>query len=127
MTVTGERLTGQVPVYATAADTDPTSPTYINGGFGVRSFLDRLQTPSTPGGAAGAAQERLSVSIAPIEAFQIRCVADASLELGDVVILDINGRSVVQVVSALSMPLGVDGDMFVSTRSLVSNPLEGVS
>jgi hypothetical protein len=27
------------------------------------------------------------------------------------------------VVSALSMPLGVDGDMFVSTRSLVSNPL----
>lgn len=126
VTVTGERLTGQAPVFATAADIDPLSPTYVDGGFGVRSLLDRLQTPSTVGGAVGAAQQRLSVSIAPVEAFQLRCVPDASLELGDVVTLDINGRSVVQVVSGLSMPLGVDGDMFVSTRSLVSNPLEVV-
>ncbi len=127
VTVTGERLTGQAPVYATAADVDVTSPTYINGGFGVRSLLDRLQTPSTQGAAAQAAQDRLSVSIAPIEAFQMRCVPDASLELGDVVLLELDMRPVVQVVSALSMPLGVDGDMFVSTRSLVSNPLEVVS
>jgi hypothetical protein len=124
VTVTGERLTGQVPVFATASDTDAGSPTYVGGGFGVRSFLDRLQTPSTPGGATEAAQQRLSVAIAPIEAFQMRCVPDASLELGDVVALDINGREMVQVVSGLSMPLSVDGDMFVSTRSLVSNPLE---
>jgi len=124
VTVTGERLTGQAPVFATASDTDVSSPTYVNGGFGVRSFLDRLQTPSTLGSAVEAAQERLSVSIAPIEAFQLRCVPDASLELGDVVTLDIEGRTSIQVVSGLSMPLGVDGDMFVSTRSLVSNPLE---
>jgi hypothetical protein len=123
VTVTGERLTGQAPVFATASDTNTLSPTYIDGGFGVRSLLDRLQTPSTQGGAAGAAQQRLAVSIAPIEAFQMRCVPDAALELGDVVVLDLNGRQVIQVVSALSMPLGVDGDMFVSTRSLVSNPL----
>lgn len=127
VTVTGERLTGQAPVYATASDVNPLSPTYVDGGFGVRSLLDRLQTVSTVGGAIGAAQERLSVSIAPIEAFQFRCVPDASLELGDVVTLDIEGRSTVQVVSGLSMPLGVDGDMFVSTRSLVLNPLEVVS
>lgn len=124
VTVTGERLTGQPPVYATASDTNVLSPTYVDGGFGVRSLLDRLQTPSTQGGAAGAAQARLSVSIAPIEAFQLRCVPDAALELGDVITLALDGRSVIQVVSALSMPLGVDGDMFVSTRSLVSNPLE---
>ena len=124
VTVTGERLTGQAPVYATAADMNPASPTYVNGGFGVRSLLDRLQTPSTTGGAAGAAAQRLAVSIAPVETFALRCVPDASLELGDVVGVDIEGRHVIQVVSALSMPMGVDGDMFVSTRSLVTNTLE---
>jgi len=124
VTVTGERLNGQAPVYGTAADEDPGSPTYINGGFGVRSLLERLQTPSTPGGAEGAARERLAASIAPIEAFQLRCSTDASLELGDAVTLDIEGREVLQVVSALSVPLGVDGDMFVSTRSMVINELE---
>ena len=124
VTVTGERMDGSAPVYGTAADEDPGSPTYINGGFGVRSLLDRLQTPSTPGGAQGAARERLAASIAPIEAFQLRCATDASLELGDALILDIEGREVLQVVSALSVPLGVDGDMFVSTRSMVINELE---
>lgn len=124
VTVTGERLNGDAPVYGTAADSNPLSPTNINGGFGVRSLLDRLQTPSTPGGAVGAAQERLAVSIAPVEAFQLRCVADASMELGDIVTVDIDGRPTFQVVSALSMPLTVDGDMFLATRSLVVNTLE---
>jgi hypothetical protein len=124
VTVTGERLNGQPPVYGTAADEDPGSPTYVNGGFGIRSLLDRLQTPSTQGGAVGAARERLAASIAPIEAFQLRCSTDASLELGDALTLDIEGREVLQVVSALSVPLGVDGDMFLSTRSMVINELE---
>lgn len=124
VTVTGERLTGQVPAYATAQDTNPASPTNVFGGFGVRSLLERLQTPSSPGDATGAAASLLAVSIAPTEAFQLRCTADASLELGDVVTLDIDGREVTQVVSALSVPMGVDGDMFLSTRSLVQNVLE---
>lgn len=125
VTVTGERLNGQPPVYGTASDDDPASPTYVGGGFGIRSLLDRLQTPSTPGGAEGAARERLASSIAPVEAFQLRCCVDASMELGDAVTLDMEGREVLQVVSALSVPLGVDGDMFVSTRSMVVNELEG--
>lgn len=124
VTVTGERLNGAAPVYGTAIDNNPLSPTYVNGGFGVRSLLERLQTPATPGRAEGAALERLSVSVAPIESFQLRCVADASLELGDIVTLDIEGREVTQVVSGLSMPLSLDSDMFVSTRSLVLNTLE---
>lgn len=124
VTVTGERLDGGLPVFATASDINPVNPTYINGGFGVRSLLERLQTVSSAGAAIGAAQERLAVSLAPVESFELRCVADASLELGDIVLLNIDGREATQVVSALSMPLGVDGDMFVSTRSLVLNILE---
>lgn len=124
VTVSGERLDGAAPVYGTAMDTNPLSPTYVDGGFGVRSLLERLQTPATAGRAQGAAQERLAVSVAPVESFQLRCVPDASLELGDIINLVIEGREVTQVVSGLSMPLGMDNDMFVSTRSLVSNTLE---
>jgi hypothetical protein len=124
VTVSGERLNGDAPVYGTAMDTNPASPTYVGGNFGIRSLLDRLQTPATPGRAQGAAQERLAVAVAPVESFQLRCAVDASLELGDIVTLNIEGREVTQVVSALSVPLGVDSDMFVSTRSLVLNTLE---
>lgn len=124
VTVTGERLNGDAPVYATASDNNPASPTYIAGNFGVRSLLDRLQTPSTVGGAQGAAQERLAVSVAPIETFQLRCTPDAALELGDIVTVQIEDSETTQVVSALSIPMTVDGDMFVSTRSLVRNTLE---
>lgn len=127
VTVTGERLNGDAPVYGTAMDTNPLSPTYVNGGFGVRSLLERLQTPATPGGAQGAAQERLAVSVAPVESFQLRCIADASMELGDIITLTIEGRQVTQVVSGLSMPLALDNDMFLSTRSLVLNTLEVIT
>lgn len=126
VTVTGERLDGGPPVFATASDTNPANPTFVGGGFGVRSLLERLQTVSTTGAALGAAQDRLAVSVAPVEGFEFRCVADASLELGDVILLTIDGRTTTQVVSALSMPMGVDGDMFVSTRSLVINTLEAL-
>lgn len=124
VTVSGERLNGDAPVYGTAMDSNPASPTYVGGGFGVRSLLDRLQTPATIGRAQGAALERLAVSVAPIESFQLRAIPDASLELGDIITLIIEGREVTQVVSGLSMPLAMDNDMFVSTRSLVSNTLE---
>lgn len=124
VTVTGERLNGDAPVYGTAMDTNPLSPTYVDGGFGIRSLLERLQTPATLGRAQGAAAERLAVSVAPVESFQLRAIPDASLELGDIITLNIEGREVTQVVSGLSMPLGMDNDMFVSTRSLVLNTLE---
>lgn len=124
VTVTGERLNGAAPVFGTAMDINPLSPTYVDGGFGVRSLLERLQTPATMGRAEGAAAERLAVSVAPIESFQLRAIPDASLELGDIITLIIEGRTVTQVVSGLSVPLGMDSDMFVSTRSLVLNTLE---
>jgi hypothetical protein len=119
VTVSGERLSGDAPVYATQQDNDPTSPTYVGGGFGIRSLLSRLQTPATQVGAQGAAATLLANSVAPTETWRLSLTPDAALELGDVLTLQINGREVVQVVSSLSMPLDLSGEMLVSTRSLV--------
>jgi hypothetical protein len=123
VTVTGERLNGDAPVYATQSDLNPASPTYINGGFGVRSLLSRLQTPSTEVGAQGAAATLLATSVAPVEAWSLSVTPDASLELGDALLLGLDGREVVQVVSGFTMPLDLVGEMIVSTRSLVLTKL----
>jgi hypothetical protein len=119
VTVTGERLNGDAPVYATASDTTPGSPTNTTGNFGIRSRLERLQSPATSGGAFSAAEALLRTYIAPTEEWNLSAVPDASLELGDTVTLQVNDREVIQVVTDMSLPLGLAGDMTISTRSLV--------
>lgn len=119
VTVTGERLNGDVPVYATASDTTVGSPTSINSGFGVRSRVERLQNPSTQGGAAAAAEALLKTYVAPVEEWTLDIVPDAALELGDTVLVEVDGRSVLQVVSGFVFPQGLEGNMSVSTRSVV--------
>lgn len=119
VTVTGERLNGDAPVFATASDTTPGSPTSTTGGFGVRSRLERLQSPSSAGGVMGAAEALLRTYVAPTEEWDLQIVPDAALELGDLARVMVNGRDVLQVVTGFSLPLGLGGNMAVSTRSLV--------
>ena len=119
VTVTGERLNGDAPVHATASDSTAGSPTRVTGPFGIRSRLERLQTPSTPGGTLSTAESLLRAYIAPVEEFTLQVVPDAALELGDAGTLVLDGREVVQVVTSFALPLGLAGDMTVSTRSVV--------
>lgn len=119
VTVSGERLNGDAPVFATQADTNPTSPTYVAGQFGVRSLLQRLQTPASQAGAQGAAATLLANSVAPVETWELEMTVDASLELGDVLLLQLDGREVTQVISSIRLPLDLSLPMVVSTRSLV--------
>lgn len=119
VTVTGERLNGDAPVFATASDTTPGSPTQVSGNFGIRSRVERLQTPSTQGGASGAAEELLRTYIAPIEEWTLDVAPDSALELGDTGRVLVDGRDVQQVVTGFMLPLGLSGGMSVSTRSVV--------
>jgi len=119
VTVTGERLNGDPPVHAVAQDTTPGSPTRVGGPFGVKSRLDRLQTPTTQGGAQHAADSLLRAYIAPVEEFTLMMVPDAALELGDPLTLILAGRETMQVVTAFTLPLDLSGDMTVATRSIV--------
>lgn len=119
VTVTGERLNGDVPVFATAIDTNVASPTYIAGGFGVKSIVERLQTPSTQGGAQSTADALLRSYVAPVQQWTLDMVPDAALELGDVAQVMVDGADVTQVVTGFTLPLDLSGNMSVSTRSLV--------
>lgn len=125
ITVTGERLDGTVPVYATASDDDPTSPTFVGGPFGIRNKLLNLNTPTNQEAARSAAFDYLRRSTSLTEAWNLTCVPDASLELGDVLNLEVQGRTVFkQVVSAIQMPLVVEGTMQVTCRAQVVGSLQ---
>jgi hypothetical protein len=127
LTVTGERLNGDVPVYATAQDINPTSPTFINGTFGRRHQMLRLQTPASQSAAQGAAQDNLRRLTALVDTWSWDMVPDAALELGDTVSLNVRGRSdIIQVVSGFTLPLDLSGPMRVQARAQVINALEGV-
>lgn len=119
VTVTGERLNGDAPVFATARDTNASSPTFVGGNFGIKSVVERLQTPSTQGGAQSTADALLRSSVAPVEEWSLEMVPDAALELGDVIRVQVDGADVIQVVTGFSLPLDLSGNMSVSTRSLV--------
>lgn len=119
VTVTGERLNGDAPVHATARDTSPTSPTFYQGNFGVKSTVQRLQTPGTQGSAQTTAESLLRTFIASVEDWGLEMVMDASLELGDVLLLQVDSSEVIQVVESFTLPLDLSGSMNVSTRSLV--------
>lgn len=83
VTVVGERADGGLPVFATAYDNTPSSPTYINGGFGVRSKLIQLQTVLTSAQAAFVARTALRQAKALTRQWTIAMAADPSMQLGD--------------------------------------------
>lgn len=125
LTVTGERLNGDPPVYATAQDDNPASPTYINGLFGRRHQLMRLQTPGSQGSAQAAASDNLRRLTALVDAWSWEMTPDAALELGDTVSLHVRERSdIIQVVSAFRIPLDLSSPMTVQGRSRILGTLD---
>lgn len=127
LTVTGERLNGEPPVYGIALDDNPASPTFIDGNFGVRHQLMRLQTPGTQGSAQDAASDNLRRLIALTDSWEWEMAPDAALELGDAVNLAVRGRPpIIQVVESMSIPLDVKSVMRVRGRTPVIGVLEGV-
>lgn len=118
--VTGERLNGDTPAYAVARDLTPGSPTEYGGTFGVRTEFLRLQTPASTGAAQTAANDALRRDIALLESWSWDMAPDASIELGDVVFLNVDGQTgIIQVIEGFAIPLDLSGPMTVSGRSLI--------
>ncbi len=64
--------------------------------------------------------------VALIDTWGWEMVPDAALEFGDVVSLNVRGRSdIIQVVASYQIPLDLSGTMRVSGRSLVAGPVKG--
>lgn len=120
VTVSTERLNGEGPLFETVRDTTPGSITYFDGPFGRRSEQLYLHNPAGVSDVLGAARAALRRDISLVEYSTWTQSPDAAMELGDVLSIDVSGRSrpVVQVVDGFTLPLGL-GTMTVSARSLI--------
>lgn len=120
VTVVSDRPDGGPALYATASDTDPTSPTYTGGPFGVRSKPPvRITGASSQGQLAALAQVELRRSQALTASWSLTIVPDASIELGDPLGVAFRGREATQFATSFTLPLRPDGAMQVQGRDLV--------
>lgn len=73
------------PLRAVATDTDPASPTYINGPFGVRTLRESMNAAASQAALSTAARARLLQVAGVSEAPTMKIVPNPALDVGDVV------------------------------------------
>lgn len=124
VTVVGERADGSDPTFATEQDLNPTSPTYVNGGFGRKSKLVRVQAAINQSQAMYVARTALRQAKSLTEQWTVEVPADASMELGDAFAIQANGLPpMTQVVSSFTIPLIGAGSMSVQLHALQPGPI----
>lgn len=125
VTAVSERTDGSDPYYATAEDVTPSSPTYVGGKFGRKHKLFRAQGALGQPATLGAATAYVRRSTALAQTWSWSQTPDPAMELGEVVGLEVRGRTgITQVVSSFQMPMTVGGQMTVSGRSLIVGALD---
>jgi hypothetical protein len=119
LTISVERPDGSQPVYVTVEDLDPTSKTWIGGPFGVKAAVIKLTSVDNSATALSAAKAAFARARARTEAWQISCIPDGSIELGDPIGLYWRGLYRLQLVAGYTMPLEASGLMAIDARDLV--------
>lgn len=119
ITVFAERPDGSEPAVYTARDEVVSSPTYVYGGFGLRSRQVAMQGASNLIQARAAAETLLRRSKALRETWTLEVTPDASIELGDTFTLAARGRTATQVVAGLTLPLTAGGSMVLDCRAQI--------
>lgn len=124
ITVSNEPTNGAAPFYATVDDTDPTSPTFVGGPYGVKAASARITQAATQGACRTTAQALLSRAKALTDSWSLTCIPDASMELGDVLPLLFRDRSGVdhvgtQIAAGFALPLDPHGVMTIDGRATV--------
>lgn len=128
VTVSNESATGAPPVFATVDDDDPTSPTYIDGPYGIKSLQLRVTQATSQSNCRTAAAAQLQRSKALAQSWTLTCVPDGSIELGDpldVQYVDISNtlRQATQLAAGFTMPLDNNAAMQVDGRDPIAQDL----
>ncbi len=119
VTVMGERINGQDPLFATAEDSNPSSPTFTGGDFGVRSKQFSVQGINTASQCLSLARTALKISKSLTQQWDVNSINDAALELGDAVTINARGLpEVTQVVTSFNLSLLADSAMSIQFRAI---------
>lgn len=114
----GQRTDGTPPVFAVVSDTDPNSPTYINGPFGIKTRFFASQLLTTPAQCTSAATSLLARVTGRHLNVTFTNVTNPALEAGDVIRLIFDNRDEVHVIDSVTIPLSPGEPQQIKTRSL---------
>lgn len=101
-----------------AADTDPTSRTYVNGPFGRVPYFYSSPTLRNTSQALAAARQLLNQVKAVNATLNLEAVVHPGLDRGDVITVVMpNGATELHMVDSVTIPLEVGGIQQITTRS----------
>ena len=115
--VRGQTAAG-VPIEGSARDTDPTSPTYHLGPFGLVELVYDSASVQTQAAADALAAQLLAEHLGLARSLTIETVPNPALELGDTVRLAFpDGREEDHLIGVLALPLDATAQSSLGTRS----------
>lgn len=118
VTIISDRADGGQPLWATAQDTDPASPTYVLGPFGRRATSLRVTGATNQGQLFQLAETIIQRTRSLANSWQIVCTPDAAMELGDPLDVTADGERTLQVVAGFTMPLEPTANMTIDGRGV---------
>lgn len=113
----GQRTDGIPPVYAVVSDTNPNSPTYINGPFGIKTRFYASPLLTTVDQCTSAATSLLARVTGRHMDVSFTAVTNPALEAGDVIRLRFEGRDEVHIIDQVEIPLQPGTPQRIKTRS----------
>ncbi|BBA99284.1 hypothetical protein RVR_5834 [Actinacidiphila reveromycinica] len=117
VTAYGENTTDDTAaVSATVEDTDPTSPTYVNGPFGRVPTFYSSATLTTTALCTAAATQLLKTSLKPNASADITSLPNPLLEPGDVIrVVYLDGTRELHQIASFEISLDTSGDFTLAT------------
>lgn len=112
----GEPVGELPPVQGIASDTDPTSPTYIGGNFGIVPRFYSSAFMTTVDQCTAAAKSMLAKAIGLPYGVSLGTIPNPALEGWDVVSVSYPGNSEVHVIDKIAYGLAPDDSMGIDTR-----------
>jgi hypothetical protein len=118
----GQRTDGTAPVFAAVSDTDPLSPTSVNGPFGVKTRFYSSPLLTTTGQCTTAAQGLLARTTGMHGSVTLTLVTNPALDAGDVIQVRDGDTLINHIIDTVTIPLSVTDAQRIETRSLTLPP-----
>lgn len=122
----GQRTDGTPPVFAVASDTNPGSPTYINGPFGIKTRFYASPLLTTVPQCLSAAQSLLARVTGHHLVVQLTNVTNPTLDAGDVIRVLVDGKDTIHVIDSITIPLTPGDAQQINARTLTLPEESGV-
>lgn len=114
----GQRTDGTPPVFAVVSDTNPQSPTYISGPFGIKTRYYASPLLTTVPQCESAGKSLLARVTGHHLKVQLSNVTNPALDAGDVIRVLVDGKDAIHVIDSVTTPLTPAGVQQINARTL---------